>query len=285
MSLTRESVVVVTGAGSGIGRALAIRLAREPISGIAVVEINGEALAKTVNLIPSGGPEITSHRVDVSKEDEVRALAEEVVARHGRVTHVINNAGVALGGSVEEVSVEDIRWLIDVNFWGVVYGTKLFLPYLRNEDSAHIINISSIFGIIAPPGQGAYCASKFAVRGFSEALRHELEGTNISVSVVHPGGVSTNIANSARIGEGVTLSEEELEERRIKYNRNLTGSSPEKAAETILEGIKARNPRILIGTDAKMVSLIARIFPKRYFSVIDRLSRGAMRTVEKGRSS
>jgi short-subunit dehydrogenase len=147
-------------------------------------------------------------------------FAEEVVSLHGRVTHVVNNAGVALGGSVKEVSLDDMRWLMTSISGAWFTARKLFLPYLEKEKSAHIVNFSSLFGIIAPPGQATYAASKFAVRGFTEALRHELEGTNITVSVVHPGGVKTNIANNAKIGKGVVLTEKELQERKEKMNRN-----------------------------------------------------------------
>lgn len=272
MSLTKDSIVVITGVASGIGRALAIRLAREPIKGIAVADVNETGLAETVELIGSDGPDISSHLVDVADKAAMIAFADEVLARHGRVTHVINNAGVALGGDVHEVSIGDIDWLMGVNFWGVVYGTKIFLPHLMNEDSAHIVNFSSLFGLIAPPGQAAYCASKFAVRGFTESLRHELEGTNVAVSVVHPGGVRTDIANSARIGEYSTQTKEEIEARRAKANKDLDRTSPEKAADIVVRGIKARKSRIVIGPDARILGAIVRLFPKRYFSVIDRLT-------------
>jgi short-subunit dehydrogenase len=277
MSITEESVTVIPGAASGIGRALAVRLAREEIAGIAVADVNAEGLAETEKLLGRPALKISAHIVNVADEAEMRAFAAEVLETHGRVTHVINNAGVALGGSVAEVSLEDMRWLLDINFWGVVYGTKLFLPFLEKEKSAHIVNFSSLFGLIAPPGQATYCASKFAVRGFTEALRHELEGTNISVSVVHPGGVSTNIANRARIGAGVKLTTAELEERKARANRNLDRTTPEEAAEIIVGGIKTRSPRILIGTDARLLSFIARHFPRRYFSIIDRISGGRLR--------
>jgi short-subunit dehydrogenase len=277
MSLTEESVVVVTGAASGIGRALAVRLAQENIAGIAIADVNAEGLAETERLVASRDLKITSHLVNVGEETEMRQFAAAVVKEHGRVTHVINNAGVALGGGVSDVSLDDMRWLMDINFWGVVYGTKMFLPYLANERSAHIVNFSSLFGLIAPPGEATYCASKFAVRGFTEALRHELEGTNIAVSVVHPGGVKTNIANSARIGEGVKLSEKEIEEKRRKMNKLLSRTTPEQAAEVIVRGIKNRNPRILIGVDAGLLSRLVRIFPRRYFSVINFISGGRLR--------
>jgi short-subunit dehydrogenase len=279
MSLTKESVVVVTGAASGIGRALAVRLAREPIAGIAISDVNEKDLAETEKLINNPNLKVTAHRVNVADESEMRRFAEEVVEKQGRVTHVINNAGVALGGSVKEVSLDDMRWLMSINLWGVVYGTKLFLPHLEREKSAHIVNFSSLFGIIAPPGQAAYAASKFAVRGFTEALRHELEGTNIAVSVVHPGGVKTNIANNAKIGAGVALSKEELQKRKEKMNHNLDRTTPEQAAEIIVQGIKARNPRILIGADARLLSLIGRFFPRRYFSLINFISGGRLKDV------
>lgn len=277
MSLTKESVAVITGAASGIGRALAIRLAQEQIAGIAIADVNTEGLAETEKLMNKPNLKVTTHRVNVADEAEMRGFVEEVVKNHGRVSHVINNAGVALGGSVREVSLEEIRWLMGINFWGVVYGTKLFLPYLEKEKSAHIVNFSSLFGIIAPPGQATYCASKFAVRGFTEALRHELEDTNINVSVVHPGGVKTNIANNAKIAASVTLTEQELAEKKKKINENLNRTTPEQAAEIIVRGIKTRNPRILIGADARILSQISRLFPRRYFSFINFISGGRLK--------
>ncbi len=276
MSLTKESVVVITGAASGIGRSLAVRLSKEPIAGIAISDVNEEGLAETEKMIAGANLKVTTHQVNVANEEEMRQFANEVIRGHRRVTHIINNAGVALGGLVAEVSLDDIRWLMDINFWGVVYGTKFFLPFLEKERSAHIVNFSSLFGIIAPPGQATYCASKFAVRGFTESLRHELENTNINVSVIHPGGVKTNIANNARIGKNVRLSEEEIKKRRAKENRNLSRTTPDQAAEIIVKGIKAKNPRILIGADARLLSFITRIFPRRYFSIIDSISGGRL---------
>ena len=235
MSLTKASVVVITGASSGIGRALALRLATEPVAGIAIGDVNVGTLAETAKMIQGVQTRITRHKVNVAVEADMRAFAEEVVREHGRVTHVINNAGVALAGSCREVSLEDIRWLMDINFWGVVFGTKFFLPFLEKERSAHIVNVSSLYGLIAPPGQAAYSASKFAVRGFTEALRHELKGTNIAVSVVHPGGVKTNIANSARIGAGLKLTPEEIQERMDAVNLLLSRTTPEQARGSYCE--------------------------------------------------
>ena len=274
MTIRKDSVAVISGAGSGIGRALAVRFANEGVAGIAIADLNTEGLAETQDLI-GGKTNITVHNVDVSDREAMAAFAKDVIKKHTRVTHVVNNAGVALGGRVSEVSLEEIEWLMGINFWGVVYGTKFFLPYLEKEASAHIVNISSLFGMIAPPGQAAYCASKFAVRGFTEALRHELEGTNIAVSVVHPGGVQTNIVNSARISTGVTLTHDELAKLKKFQNRLLARTSPDRAAEIIVTGIKARQPRIIVGPDAAIISRIARIFPRRYLAVANLLSGGA----------
>lgn len=276
MSLTKESVVVITGAASGIGRALAVRLSKESIAGIAIADVNENALGETKGMIDASAVKVTTHRVDVSSEDEMRSFADAVAHAHGRVTHVINNAGVALGGTVREVSLDDVRWLMRINFWGVVHGTKIFLPYLEKEPSAHIVNISSIFGVFTPPGQAAYCASKFAVRGFTECLRQELAGSNIAVSVVHPGGVSTNIANDARIGDGVIATESEIRERKKRINKNLSRTTPDQAAEVIVRGIKAREPRILIGADARALDRIARFFPRKYFDIANRVAGGRL---------
>ncbi len=279
MSLTKESVVVITGAASGIGRALSVRLAREPIAGIAIADVNKNGLVETARLITDQNVKVTTHILDVSDEQQFRDFADAVVAQHGRATHIVNNAGVALGGTVKEVSLDDIRWLMSINFWGVVYGTKIFLPILETEKSAHIINISSIFGIVAPPGNAAYSASKFAVRGFTEALSHELENTNILVSVVHPGGVSTNIANCARVGAEVKLSAAERLEKVEKFNKQLAAATPDQAAKTIVKGIKARKTRIIIGSDARLLSAFARLFPRKYYAVVNFITRGKLKSV------
>ncbi len=279
MSLTKNSVAVITGAASGIGRALAIRLAQEPIAGIAISDVNQQGLTQTAELIANRNLPVTTHVVDVSDELQMGEFVEAVVRQHGRATHIINNAGVGLGGTVKEVSLDDIRWLMNINFWGVVYGTKLFLPVLEEQKSAHIINISSIYGVIAPPGSAAYAASKFAVRGFSEALRHELEDTNILISVVHPGGIKTNIASNTRAGAGVTETAEARAEKVKKFNDQLASTTPEQAAEIIVNGIKRRNPRIVIGADAKLLSLFGRLFPRRYYSVINFISGGKLKNV------
>lgn len=276
MSLTKDSVVVITGAASGIGRALAARFAKEPIAGIAIADVNSERLSETRKLLGQMPIHVSEHIVDVADAAAMSDFADAVALEHGRVTHIINNAGVALGGTVREVSLDEIEWLMGINFWGVVHGTKFFLPYLEKEKSAHIVNISSIFGVVAPPGQAAYCASKFAVRGFTEALRHEMEGTNIAVSTVHPGGVSTNIATDARISEGVTATQEEIDKKTARMNRKLANTTPDQAADIIVRGILAREVQILVGSDAKMLSMITRLFPRKYLAVANSISGGGL---------
>ena len=269
MTLSSSSVAVVTGAASGIGRALAIRLAREGIAGIAISDVNEEGLKGTAASIEELGIPVSTHVFDVSDLDAVKHFAAEVLARHGRVTHLINNAGVGLVGTFQQVSIEDFEWLMGINFFGVVYCTKIFLPTLLEQETAHIVNVSSVFGLIAPAEQTAYTSSKFAVRGFTESLRHELADTRISVSCVHPGGVKTNIARNSKIGTGTPA---EWKDQGVKFFDKVARTSCEKAAEIILQGIKNKNSRILIGADARGISIISRLFPKSYLRIIERLA-------------
>ncbi len=269
MSLVENSVAVVTGAASGIGRALAVRLGQERIAGLAISDWSRAELAVTADMVEKLGVPVSQHVIDVSKFDQVKCLADEAVAKHGRVTHLINNAGVGVIGTFEQISLEDFEWLMGINFWGVVYGCKVFLPILREQPQAHIVNVSSVFGFIAPEEQTAYCSSKFAVRGFTESLRHELAGSSVSVSAVHPGGIKTNIARNSRVGENTP---EEWKLQGTKFFDKVAKTSPETAAEVIIKGIKDKNPRILIGNDARAISLFSRLFPKRYLAVIERIS-------------
>ncbi len=269
MTLNSKSVAVITGAASGIGRALAVRLAQEKIVGIAISDVNEQGLNETARLIEAAGVPVSTHLIDVSKLDQVQQFADDVIAKHGRATHLINNAGVGVIGTFEQISIEDFEWLMGINFWGVVYGCKVFLPILKEQDSAHIVNVSSVFGFIAPEEQTSYCSSKFAVRGFTESLRHELAGTNVSVSSVHPGGIKTNIARNSRLGE---KTPEEWKQQGTKFFDKVAKTTPEAAAEVIVKGIKTRNPRILIGKDAYMISLLSRLFPKRYLRIMERIS-------------
>ncbi len=273
MSISNDSVVVITGAGSGIGRELAVALAAEGVRGLALSDRNEETLAETVGKLPESGTEILSDSLDVSSLDAVESHRDSVIEKFGSASHVFNNAGVGLVGRTEEVSFEDMEWLMDINFWGTVYGTKVFLPVFRKQGYGHVINFSSVFGLIAPPGQSTYCASKFAVRGFTESLRHELDGTEIHVTSVHPGGVKTNIARDAKKGENAPQEDKDMAP--VIFEK-ITRTTPAVAAATIIKGVKARNPRVLIGSDAFQMSVIQRLFPKRYFKLMDRISGGML---------
>lgn len=267
MTLRNDSVVVITGAASGIGRALAVRMASEGVAGIAISDVNEAGLNETAAM--TSGVPVSTHVMDVSKLDEVKQFADDVIAKHGCVTHLINNAGVGVLGSFEHLSIEDFEWLMGINFWGVIYGCKVFLPLLKSQPQSHIVNVSSVFGFIAPEEQTAYCSSKFAVRGFTESLRHELSATNVAVSCVHPGGIKTEIARNSRIGADTP---EEWKQQGAKFFDKVAKTSPETAAEVIVKGIKDRNPRILIGQDAYAISTLSRLFPAKYLRMIERLS-------------
>jgi short-subunit dehydrogenase len=266
MSFLSEGVAVVTGAGSGIGRALAQQLAAAG-SALAIADIDEAGLRQTEQSLDKKNALVTTHLVDVADEEGVRSFAEEVGKRHGRVTLLINNAGVALHGNFDEVSLDDFRLLMNINFWGTLYGVKFFLPGLKREKRAQIVNISSVFGMIAPAGQCAYAASKFAVRGFTEALRHELEGSSVSVSCVHPGGIRTQIARHARVGAGVSGTGHQ--EKAVRFEK-LLRTSPEAAAARILRGVEHREPRILIGADAYQVDILQRLLPATYWKTASR---------------
>ena len=266
MSFLSEGVAVVTGAGSGIGRALAQRLAVAG-SALAIADIDEAGLQQTAQSLAKNSAIVTTHVVDVAKEESVESFAADVGARHRRVTLLINNAGVALHGNFEEISLDDLRWLMDINFWGAVYGVEYFLPMLKREPRAHIVNLSSVFGLIAPAGQAAYSASKFAVRGFTEALRHELDGSNVQVSCVHPGGIRTRIAQQARLGAATPA---ERREESIARFEKLARTPPETAAAAILRGVEHREPRILIGIDAHQVDILQRLRPATYWKSLAR---------------
>ena len=254
----------MTGAGSGIGRALAQQLAAAG-SALAIADIDEEGLTETAASLTDKKAAVSTHVLDVSNEEGVRSFAEDVVARHGRVTLLINNAGVALIGTFEEISLDDLRWLMGINFWGVVYGVRCFLPILKEQPRAHIVNLSSVFGIIAPVGQSAYSASKFAVRGFTESIRHELEGTTVSVSCVHPGGIRTPIAKRARLGANSPANKHQEAVARFEQ---LTPTSPDAAAARILRGVERREPRILIGRDAHQIDIVQRLRPATYWKMM-----------------
>lgn len=257
---------VVTGGGGGIGRAIAVSLARRRCH-LALADIDEAGMSGTADLVRGYGVRVTRHRLDVADRAAVAGFPAVVAAEHGGVNLLVNNAGVAVGGTFEQVSEEDFEWLFEINFWGVVRMTRAFLPALRASGDARIVNLSSVYGLIAPPEQVPYAASKFAVRGFSEALRHELEGSGVGVTVVHPGGVATSISENARVPAGV--SAEEVERRRERF-RKLLRLPPEVAGETIVRGVERRKSRVLVGSDARAVSLIARILPVSYWKLLAR---------------
>ena len=263
---------VVTGAASGIGRGLAIVLARRGCH-LALADVNSTALNDTCVLAraaaASGEPvRISQHQLDVAESAAVAAFPSVVRDTHPSVDLLFNNAGVSLGGTFEQISAEDFDWLMAINFGGVVRMTRAFLPTLRQTDDARIVNLSSIFGIIAPAGQTAYCASKFAVRGFSNALRHELAGTNVGVSVVHPGGVATNIAKSARFSAQWSAVEKA---QALANAAKALRMPPEEAARRIVRGVEERRARIIVGADAKLLTLLESIAPVGYGTVLSRL--------------
>jgi len=264
------TAAAITGAASGIGRALALELAARGCD-LALADLDDaglESVAKEISV--TRGRRVTVRRVDVADGKQIEEFAQAAIAEFPALSIVINNAGVALLGQFDEFDDAQMAWLMGINFWGVVYGTRAFLPHLRSRSQAHIVNISSIFGIVAPAGQSAYSASKFAVRGFSEALRHELamNGSPVRLSVVHPGGIATNIARNARTGVQVrdAVSAAEVGDRFAKLAR----TSPAAAAQRIIRGIERNEPRILIGADARLLDLIQRIRPATYWAALAR---------------
>jgi len=262
----KGGVGVITGAGSGIGAALAANLAGRGMD-LALADRNAQGLAVTAGIARARGVKVTEHVLDVTDQDALAAFPDAVLAAHGRVTLLVNNAGVALMGTFDQVSMADFTWVMDINFWAPVKLCKAFMFALRQEKAAHIVNVSSIFGIMAPPGQGPYCASKFAIRGFSESLRHELVGTSVGLTVVHPGGIRTAIADNARLSQGV--DPEEAKASTVEFNK-LLKTTPAEAAEVIVQGLLKRKGRVLIGGDARMIDRIQRIFPMTYWKRIAR---------------
>lgn len=258
MAYVQGKIAVITGAGSGIGRALALQLNREGCA-LYLSDINGDSLRATLDMLPRKDVSADTQVMDVADKAAMHAWAGRIGESSGHVDIVVNNAGVALVETVEASHYEDIEWLMGINFWGVVYGTHAFLPLLRRARQGHLVNISSVFGLIGVPTQSAYNAAKFAVRGYTEALRQEMEGTNVHVCCVHPGGIKTNIASVARGGN----SDMTQEERAREFER-LAMTTPETAAQKIIGAIEQRKKRLLIGADAVVISLLCRLFPVSY---------------------
>ena len=263
-----RGAAAITGAASGIGRALAVELAQRGCD-LALAD-RDEAGLKSLAAEIGTGRKVSVHRIDVSEPDDIARFAGEAIAAHPALGIVVNNAGVALLGTFEEIDQAQMDWLFNINFWGVVHGTRAFLPHLKTLSEAHIVNISSIFGIIAPPGQSAYAAAKFAVRGFSESVRHELvvAGSPVKLSVVHPGGIATAIARNSRTGAGVT--DNARRSQMIERFETAAKTTPKDAALRIIRGIEKNEPRILIGNDARFMDLLQRFRPGTYWAPLQR---------------
>jgi NADP-dependent 3-hydroxy acid dehydrogenase YdfG len=264
-------VAAVTGAGSGIGQALAIELARSGAS-VAISDVDTEGLAATEEQLKAIGAPVKADRVDVTEREAFELYAGAVKEHFGKVNQIYNNAGIAFAGDIEVTQFKDIEKVMDVDFWGVVNGTKVFLPHLIESGDGHIINISSVFGLFSVPGQGAYNAAKFAVRGFTEALRQEMiaAGHPVKVTTVHPGGIKTNIARNMTAVDG--FDKDELAQA---FDKKLAKTSPQKAAQIILDGVRKDRARVLVGPDAKALDLIVRVtgsgYQRLFSSVMSRL--------------
>lgn len=272
MHKIQGAVAVVTGAGSGIGRALAQDLAARGAQ-LALADVNEPGLEGTKRLL--GSAPVRSYTVDVSDAAAMQRFARLVEQDFGGASLLFNNAGVALYGNFVELSLEEMEWLIRINFWGVIYGCKFFLPLLQRQPEAHIVNVSSVFGLIGPPGQSMYCSSKFAIRGFSECLREELRPSSVRVTCVHPAGIATRIAENARAG-AATRSEEHAEVRE-RFAKVAT-IPPEEAARVIMRGVLGNKDRVLIGRDAYRIDFLQRLMPVRANAM---LSAWLQRRVEK----
>ncbi len=265
-----DCVAVVTGAGSGIGQQLAYQLA-DAGAQLAISDINADTLEQTREAVVSRGVEVDAVVLDVADQQALYDYARRIEQQFGKVNLVINNAGVALGsGPLWENSPEDFRWVMDVNFYGVLSGTMAFLPILQKAEWGHIVNISSLFGIVSVPTQAAYNASKFAVRGMTDALRQELEAeaSTVSCTTVHPGGIKTNIARSARWVDDGTAESAEQRKAAIEGFDTVARTSPESAAQQILRAVVKDKRRLLIGWDAKLVDLLQRLLPTGYGRIL-----------------
>ncbi|MFI8482656.1 SDR family NAD(P)-dependent oxidoreductase [Pseudomonas sp. NPDC078700] len=266
MKSFENKVAAITGAGSGIGRALAFELARQGCA-LALSDVNPKALAETAEQARQLGVRVEHRELDVTNREAMHAWANEVVTIFGQVNAIFNNAGVAQSGTVESNDYSDYEWIMGINFWGVVNGTKAFLPHIKASGVGHVVNLSSIFGIFSQPGMSSYNASKFAVRGFTESLRQELDMANcgVSASCVHPGGIKTNIANTARTNASMqALTGQSNEQAKQQFNDKLARTTAQQAAQVIIKGVLANKRRILIGGDAYALDLLQRLMPSLY---------------------
>ena len=253
-------VAVVTGAGSGIGQALAVELGRSGAK-VAISDVDLEGLAQTEEQLKAIGTPVKADRLNVTEREAFLAYADAVNDHFGKVNQIYNNAGIAFTGDIEVSQFKDIERVMDVDYWGVVNGTKAFLPYLIASGDGHVINLSSVFGLFAVPGQAAYNSAKFAVRGFTEALRQEmvLAGHPVGVTTVHPGGIKTGIARNATAAEGLDAAE-----LASLFDKRMASTSPQRAARIILEAVRKNKARVLVGPDAKALDLMVRLTGSGY---------------------
>ncbi len=261
-----DKIVVVTGAASGIGRGLAVNMAKEGCS-LALADVDQKGLNETLKLIDSENIQAKMYMVDVSDRDRVYRFADEVAEDFGKVDIVINNAGVTLRDTLEDVTYEDLDWLLRINLYGIIYGSKAFLPYLKKQPLANLVNVSSVNAMFTSPTNGPYCTSKFAVRGFTLTLAQELKGTTVKVSCVYPGGIKTNLVRNARFHKG-TRKEKSKDDAVALFDKFMVWTSADRAARVMIRGIKKNKPRILVGPDAHFYNMISRIFPATWQKIL-----------------
>ena len=262
----QNKVAAITGAASGMGRTLALELARRGCH-LSLSDVNEAGLAETAAMASKLGVKVTTAKLNVADREAMNAWADQTARDHGKVNLIFNNAGVALGAFVETVKPEDFQWIMGINFWGVVWGTQAFLPHLKRAGEGHVVNTSSLFGLLASPTQGTYNSSKFAVRGFTEALRQELDMANCGVSAtcVHPGGIRTNIARTAKMDESMERATGgQSEAARSRFDKMLNVTTAESAARQILKAVEGNQRRVLVGPDAKLMDLVVRLLGSWY---------------------
>ncbi|GIF19687.1 short-subunit dehydrogenase [Actinoplanes tereljensis] len=268
-------ICLITGAASGIGAAVALELAKRRAV-LALLDVDTDGLERVAAVAREMGAEVTTYKVDLSDGGDRLDLAAEIASRHGGIDLLINNAGVTLMGTFEQNRMSDFDWLLEINLHAVIRMTKAFLPQLLARPGAHLVNVSSLFGLIAPPGQVAYVTSKFGVRGFTEALRHEIEPLGVGVTVVHPGGIKTSIATNARLS-GADPDGEQAEQAR-RFEQTALTVPAEEAARQIVAAIQARRPRLLISKEARAGDWLIRLTPTRWWQITQRFAkrRGAL---------
>ncbi len=261
----RDKVAAITGAGSGMGRTLALNLAAQGCH-LALSDVDQHGLAQTLRLLETQDVRVTGDPLDVANREAVYAWADKVVADHGKVNLIFNNAGVAHASTIAQMDYDQLEWIININLWGVIFGTKAFLPHLEASGEGHIINTSSLFGLCAQPTMASYNITKFAVRGFTESLRQELElqGSCVSATSVHPGGIKTNIARASRMDPSVEALTGQSQAEGVKEFEKLFITSADKAARVMLQAVRRNKRRVVIGPDAKLLDVIVRLFPSAY---------------------